>query len=165
MNTAKKPPVVIERTYEGTAHDLWDLWTTKAGFESWWGPEGFRVEVQTIEPRVGGALVYDMIADAPEQIAFMKQAGMPLSHGTHGTFAECDPFKHLRLLHIIDFIPGQAAYENNIVAEFSAQGTSVSMRVSIDAHPTDEWTERSVAGFTSQLKKLPAALTVRRRAR
>ena len=39
------PKVVIERTYRAQAEELWDLWTTKTGFESWWGPEGFRVEV------------------------------------------------------------------------------------------------------------------------
>jgi hypothetical protein len=54
---------------------LWDLWTTKKGFESWWGPEGFHVEVRTLEARVGGALHYEMIADAPEQIEAMKRAG------------------------------------------------------------------------------------------
>ena len=37
--------MVLERTYEATAQELWELWTTKEGFESWWGPEGFRVEV------------------------------------------------------------------------------------------------------------------------
>jgi uncharacterized protein YndB with AHSA1/START domain len=29
--------IVIERTYAASAQELWDLWTTKAGFESWWG--------------------------------------------------------------------------------------------------------------------------------
>jgi uncharacterized protein YndB with AHSA1/START domain len=160
--TTKKPPVVVERSYEGTPKELWELWTTKEGFESWWGPEGFRVEVKAIEPRVGGKLSYDMIADTPEMVAAMEEAGMPLSHGTHGTFAEVDPHKRLRVLYIIDFVPGQSPYENNIVAEFIAQGSSVTMRVSIDSHPQDEWTQRSVQGFTSQLTKLPAALQRKR---
>lgn len=163
--TTPKPPVVVERNYEGTPQELWELWTTKEGFESWWGPEGFRVDVKTLEARVGGKLIYDMIASAPETIAAMKQAGMALTHGTHGTFAEYDPHKRLRVLYIIDFLPGIAPYENNIVAEFIAKGTSVTMRVSIDAHPEDEWTQRSVQGFTSQLTKLPAALNALRRQR
>src|SRR5262245_13778297 len=65
---ATRPKVVLERTYRARAEELWDLWTTKEGFESWWGPEGFRVEVRTLEARAGGALHYDMIADAPEQM-------------------------------------------------------------------------------------------------
>src|ERR1700736_1917583 len=44
--------VVVERTYRAGAQELWDLWTTKEGFESWWGPEGFRVEVYKLEARV-----------------------------------------------------------------------------------------------------------------
>ena len=96
--------VVIERTYRARVQDLWELWTTKAGFESWWGPEGFRVEVHALEARPGGALEYDMIADAPDMIAAMKQMGQPLSHGTRGRFAEWKPLERLKLVHVIDFI-------------------------------------------------------------
>lgn len=165
MTATSKPPVVVERNYEGTPQDLWELWTTKDGFESWWGPEGFRVDVKKIEARVGGKLVYDMVANAPETVAAMKEAGMPVSHGTSGTFAEYDPHKRLRVLYIIDFLPGVTPYENNIVAEFIPKGASVTMRVSIDAHPDDEWTQRSLQGFTSQLTKLPAALSAWRKKR
>lgn len=78
----------FERSYEASVADLWYLWTTKAGFESWWGPKGFRVEVHKIEPRVGGALVYDMIAVGREEIEYMKKANMAASHATHGSFTE-----------------------------------------------------------------------------
>jgi len=27
----------------GTIDEAWALWTTKAGIESWWGPDGFDV--------------------------------------------------------------------------------------------------------------------------
>jgi uncharacterized protein YndB with AHSA1/START domain len=37
--------VVIERTYRAPLEELWALWTTSDGFESWWGPEGFRTKV------------------------------------------------------------------------------------------------------------------------
>ena len=65
--------VVIERTYRAQIKDVWDLWTTKAGFESWWGPQGFRVEVQTLDARVGGALHYEMIADRMLNEGFTSQ--------------------------------------------------------------------------------------------
>jgi uncharacterized protein YndB with AHSA1/START domain len=78
--TAARPKVVVERTYRARVGELWDLRTTKKGFESWWGPEGFRVEVHAIEAREGGALHYDMIAEAPEQIEAMKRMGHPTSH-------------------------------------------------------------------------------------
>src|ERR1700759_4906791 len=31
----------LERTYAASIDEAWALWTTKAGIESWWGPEGF----------------------------------------------------------------------------------------------------------------------------
>ena len=37
--------IVIERTYAAQPQELWSLWTTKDGFQSWWGPEGFRADV------------------------------------------------------------------------------------------------------------------------
>lgn len=83
--------VVVERSYEAPLKDLWDLWTTKDGFESWWGPEGFRVEVHKLDLRVGGELIYEMIAAGAEQIAAMKQSGMAVSHGTRGVFVEVEP--------------------------------------------------------------------------
>ena len=67
---------VVERTYRARVEDLWRLWTTRQGFESWWGPVGFRAEVHTLEARAGGILYYDMIAEAPGQIAAMKQMGL-----------------------------------------------------------------------------------------
>ena len=76
MNTKSKSrseaKVVIERTYRASIEDVWALWTTKEGFESWWGPQGFRSEVHELDARVGGALRYDMIADTPEMVAAMK---------------------------------------------------------------------------------------------
>ena len=157
--------IVIERSYQASARELWELWTTKDGFESWWGPEGFRVQVHVIEPRVGGALDYDMIADGAEQIAWMKKEGMPLSHGTRGTFTLVEPYARLRLTHIIDFLPDIPPYENNILVELVPAGSEVRMIVRIDPHVDETWTQRSVEGFTSQLTKLPGALAQHRSAR
>ena len=155
-------PVRIERTYRAELQDLWELWATKEGFESWWGPEGFVVEVHELDLRVGGALVYDMIAHAPEMVAAMKQQGMPLSHPTHGVFTEVQAPTRLTVRYDIDFIPGVPSYENHIRLELVAQGKQVRMIVEIEPHRDPSWTERATAGFTSQLEKLPTALAARR---
>ena len=81
-----RPKVVIERTYRAGIEELGELWTTKDGFESWWGPQGFRAEVSELSARVGGALRYEMIADAPEMVAAMKRMGRPASHPTSARF-------------------------------------------------------------------------------
>lgn len=157
-----RQPVRIERVYDGPVDDLWDLWTTKDGFESWWGPEGFRVEVSKIEAQVGGKLDYDMIADRAEEIAFMKSQGWSVSHGTHGIFVEVEPLHRLRLRHRIDFIPGVAPYDNDILVQFIAEGAQVRMVVEIEPHRDEHWTRQSVLGFESQLTKVPAVLAARR---
>lgn len=149
-----RPKVVIERTYRAQIEELWDLWTTKTGFESWWGPEGFRVEVHALEARVGGALHYDMIADAPEQIEAMKQLGQPTSHETRGRFAEIRPLERLAITHVIDFLPGVKPYESTMAVEFFPSGETVRMVITVDPMHDEEFTKMSTMGMTSQLMKL-----------
>jgi uncharacterized protein YndB with AHSA1/START domain len=146
--------VVVERTYRARVEDLWELWTTKAGFESWWGPEGFRVEVHRLEARVGGALAYDMIADTSDTIAAMKRMGWQPSHRTRGRFAEFKPFERLCLVHIIDFIPDTEPYESTIEVDFHPSGEHARMVVTIHPHRDPFWTRMSTEGFMSQLTKL-----------
>jgi uncharacterized protein YndB with AHSA1/START domain len=151
--------IKFERRYTNAAvQDLWDLWTTKEGFESWWGPKGFRVEVQKLELRDGGALLYDMIADAPEEIAAMKKMNMPLSHATRATFARIERLKHLEITHLIDFIPGVKPYENLIRVDFSNAGGGAQMMITVQPHHDPEWTRMASMGMESQLTKVPALL-------
>lgn len=152
--TAEQAAVVVKRSYRASIDELWDLWTTKEGFESWWGPEGFRVEVYAMEARAGGKLSYDMIADAPEAIAAMKSMGQPISHGTNGWFDTFDPPKRLTLKHMIDFVSGSEPYETTIEVDFREDGDHTKMIVTLHPHPDPRWTRMSVEGFTSQLTKL-----------
>ena len=152
MSEAKN--LVVERTYRATVQELWELWTTKDGFESWWGPEGFRVEVHEIDARVGGTLRYDMIADAPQMIAEMKKMGQPLSHKTRGTFSQLEPHRRLVLTHMIDFLPGVKPYESTMVMELFPSGGNVRMVVQLSAMHDAQTTRMQLEGFTSQIGKL-----------
>jgi uncharacterized protein YndB with AHSA1/START domain len=150
----KTAKVVIERTYRAALEDVWSLWTTKSGFESWWGPQGFRAEVHELDARSGGTLRYDMIADSPEMIAEMKRVGQPVSHATNSRFSEITPRSRLVLTNVIDFIPGVAPYESRIAVDFSESGGRVRMVVTLDTLHSDEFTKMQEEGFTSQLTKL-----------
>jgi uncharacterized protein YndB with AHSA1/START domain len=155
--------IKFDRRYEDTkVEDLWSLWTTKEGFESWWGPKGFRVEVHKLELREGGELLYDMIAAAPAEIAAMERMNMPLSHKTRGTFARIEALKHLELIHMIDFIPGVKPYENRMLVEFSQAGRSARMVITIEPHHDPEWTRMAALGMEGQLTRVPEALSKRR---
>lgn len=151
---APQDKVIIERTYRARVEELWELWTTKDGFESWWGPDGFRVDVHALDARVGGALEYDMIADAPAMIAAMQQMNQPVSHATRGHFSELRPHTHLTLVHVIDFIPGVEPYDSTIEVDFHAAGDQARMVVTLHPHRDPHFTRMSIEGFTSQLTKL-----------
>lgn len=152
--TTVQAAVIVTRTYAASAQELWSLWTTKEGFESWWGPQGFRSEISQLDAREGGVLAYDMIADSAEAIAAMKQMGQPLSHKTKGTFSKYQPHSSLSLTHIIDFVPGQPPYKTLIEVDFYAEGEQTRMVVTIHPHVDPNWTKMSVQGFNSQLTKL-----------
>ena len=152
----QKSKVVIERTYKATLAEVWALWTTKEGFESWWGPEGFRADVHEIDARVGGALRYDMVADSPEMIAAMKKLGRPPSHPTNARFTELVVEQRLVIRNVIDFIPDVAAYDNDIVVDLSRTGDRVRMVVTLDTMHDEATTRMQEEGFTSQLTKLDA---------
>jgi uncharacterized protein YndB with AHSA1/START domain len=155
-NTARRGTTVIERSYRAHIEDVWDLWTTKQGFESWWGPQGFRAEVSVLEARAGGALQYEMIADSAEMIAALKEMGRPPSHATNSRFTEFSPRERLVITNVIDFIPGVPTYESEIVVVLNAVGDRVRMTVTLDAMHTEEITRMQEEGFTSQLTKLDA---------
>lgn len=161
MSTAAKSPegrgkIVIERSYRASLQEVWDLWTTKEGFESWWGPQGFRVEVHEIEARVGGTLRYDMIAATPQMIAAMQRMEQPVSHPVRSTFRELVACSRLVLSNLIDFLPGVPPYESNVAVDLSAVGDRVRMVVTLDGMHSDEFTRMQEEGFTSQLTKLDA---------
>ena len=150
--------ITIERTFNAAIEDVWALWTTADGIESWWGPEGFRVKVRTLELRPGGALHYDMIAIGPDQIAFMKKAGMPLSQLTRATYKEVSPHTRLAFDCVVDFVRGVEPYETATVVELAARGADTDLVLTIEAMHAEQWTQMAVMGWESELGKLGQAL-------
>src|SRR4030081_1824748 len=99
-----KRRITIERTFQAPIADVWDLWTTKEGIESWWGPDGFEVKIRKLDLRPGGELLYAMTAIALPQIQFMKKAGMPLTTEARITYTEIVAQRRLAYIHLADFI-------------------------------------------------------------
>jgi uncharacterized protein YndB with AHSA1/START domain len=157
-----KKKITIERTYDATIEDVWELWTTKDGIESWWGPEGFTVTVQKLDLRAGGELLYTMTATGPDQIEFMKRAGMPLAPKLRVTFDEVVPLRRLAYTNLVDFVPGVDPYPASQAIELSASGGRVHMVLTIDAMHDETWTSRAVMGWEGELGKLAKVLAARR---
>jgi uncharacterized protein YndB with AHSA1/START domain len=150
--------VSIERTFNAAVEDVWELWTTKEGIESWWGPDGFTVKVRRLDFRLGGELLYAMTAIAPEQIEFLKKAGMPQTTESLVTYTEGAPLRRLGFRQTADFIPGVKPYEvaTTVALETGPQG--VRMVLTLDAMHDEQWTKMAVMGWESELAKLARLL-------
>jgi uncharacterized protein YndB with AHSA1/START domain len=151
--------VSIERTFNAPVKDVWELWTTKDGIESWWGPPGFEVKVRRLDFRRGGELLYAMTAIAPEQIEFMKKAGMPLTTESLVTYTEVEPLRRLGFKQMADFIPGVKPYEVATTVELETSPQGVRLVLTLDAMHDEYWTKMAVMGWEQELGKLAKLLT------
>ncbi len=160
-NNRSRGKIVIERRYTASIEDVWELWTTKEGIESWWGPAGFSVKVHELDLRAGGEMRYSMTAVDPAQVAFMKQAGMSLTTDAKLTYTAIVPGKSIAYTHKVDFIRGVEPYDVGNKVEFFAEGGDVRMVLTLDPMHSDEWTQRAVMGMESQLGKLARVIASR----
>lgn len=148
---------VVERTFRSDPATLWDLWTTKAGFESWWGPQGFHAEVQDLNLKEGGELRFDLVADTQQMKDSLKDMGRSPSHSTTMRYMELKPGERIVLRCRIDFIPGVRPYDNDLTVDFSQQGEQTRMKVTQEGMHTPEMTQQSKEGLESQVAKLERA--------
>jgi uncharacterized protein YndB with AHSA1/START domain len=148
----------MERTYRATPDEVWDLWTTKAGIESWWGPDGFSVTVRHLDLRADGELHYTMTATAPEQIEFMNKAGMPMATDSSITYTEVEPKRRLSYVMTADFVPDTPPYDVATTVSLDPHPDGVRMTLTFDAMHDEQWTERAVMGHEGELAKLERVL-------
>jgi uncharacterized protein YndB with AHSA1/START domain len=150
--------VTIERTLPAAIEAVWELWTTKDGIESWWGPPGFEVKVRRLDVRRGGELLYAMTAIAPDQIEFLKKAGMALTTESLATYSEVVPRKRLAFTQMADFIPNVKPYEVATTVEFDPDPQGVRLVLTLDAMHDEYWTGMAVMGWEQELGKLATRL-------
>ncbi len=148
----------MTRRYRASRADLWALWTTAQGIESWWGPPGFAVTVQNIDLRPGGMLHYTMTAVAPEMVAFMQANGMATATPSQVTYTEVSRLKRLAYAHLVDFVPGHAPYHTACAVEFTADGDHSQMQLTFQRLHDAEWSNRQRMGWEMELGKLEALL-------
>lgn len=148
----------LERTYAAPPATIWELWTTAAGIESWWAPDGFRTEVKQLDLRPGGELVYEMTAVAPEQREFMSSAGLPLTTESRKTFTEVARPRRLAYQSLVDFVPDHEPYEHLTVVDIQPDGEGARVTMTVDPMHDEEWTARLLSGRNNELDNLAAAV-------
>ncbi len=151
----------LERTYDAPAELIWELWTTAAGLEEWFAPDGFESRVSELELRPGGQLRYTMTATTPEQVAFMRNAGLPLSAEVRKTFTEVAPPSRVAYLSQIDFVPGHEAYEHLTTVDIEPAGDRTNVVVTLDPLHDEAWTQQHRAHRREELGNLAAAISRR----
>jgi uncharacterized protein YndB with AHSA1/START domain len=149
----------LERELAAPPEQIWELWTTAAGIERWWSPDGFVTDVQELDLRPGGRLVHAMTAEAPAMVEFMEANGLPLTNVGRKTFTEIEAPHRLAYVSHVDFVPGVEEYEQHTLVEIEAAGEGGS-RVTMTVGPMhdEEWTQRMVAGRTNELDNLAAVV-------
>jgi uncharacterized protein YndB with AHSA1/START domain len=153
----------LERTYDAPAELIWELLTTAAGLAEWWAPGGFETRVSELELRPGGQLRYTMTATAPEQVAFMRETGNPLSARLAKTFTEVIAPTRLAYLSLIDFVPDYEPYEHLTTFDIGPAGDRTKVVMTVDPLHDETWTQQHRAHRGEELDNLGAA--IRRRTR
>ena len=99
-----------------------------------------------------------MTATAPDQIEFIKKAGMPLTHESRIIFTEITPPHRLAYTQIADFIPGVEPYDVSTTVELEETPQGVRMVLTFDAMHDEHWTNMAVMGWEMELGKLAKLL-------
>lgn len=157
----ERPKLTLERTFNASRDEVWELWTTREGVEAWMGPEGFKVTVRELDLRPGGKFVYAMTAVGPDQVEYMTRAGMPLVNVQHVVFVDVDRPRRLVYREVADFIPGVEPYDVETTVELHEVPLGTHVVLTFDAMHDAHWTEMARLGRESELRKLEELLAGR----
>ncbi len=156
--TPSPSAVRLERTYDAPAELIWEMLTTAAGVEEWWGPEGFETRVSELELKPGGQVRYTMTATGPEQVEFVRNLGMPLSSEFRRTFTELQPPTCLAYLSLIDFVPDHEPYEHLTTIDIEPGGERTNVVMTLDPLHDETWTQEYRDHRSTELDNLEAAI-------
>ena len=148
----------LERLYDASPQRIWELWTTAAGLEKWWAPDGFETCVSTLELRPGGELRYTMTATAPEQVAFVQNLGLPLSNEFRKVFTEVSPPTRLAYLSAIDFVPDHEPFEHLTTIDIAPAGGRTKVVMTLDPVHDERWTQEYQDHRARELDNLDTAI-------
>jgi uncharacterized protein YndB with AHSA1/START domain len=162
MTTTPSPNAVrLEHTYDAPALLIWQMWTTAAGLEDGWAPDGFETRVSQLELRPGGQLRYTMTATGPDQVAFVRSLGMPLSNEFRRTFTEVAAPTRLAYLSLIDWVPDHEPYQHLTVVDIEPIGDRTNVVMTVDPLHDETWTHEYCAHRRNELDNLQAAISRR----
>jgi uncharacterized protein YndB with AHSA1/START domain len=160
-STSNPSAAPLKRTYNAAVELVWEVLTTPAGVEEWWGPDGFDTRVTELDLRPEGQVRYTMTATAPDQVAFVENLGLPLSNEFRRTYTEVARPNRLAYLSLIDFVPDQEPYEHLTVIDLESVGDSTTLIMAINPLHDEAWTQEYRDHRLKELDNLDAAISRR----
>jgi uncharacterized protein YndB with AHSA1/START domain len=148
----------LERAFDAPPELVWEMLTTPAGLEEWWGPDGFNTEVSKLELVAGGEIRYSMTAIDPEQVAFVQSLGLPLTSEFRRTLIEVTPPARLAYISLIDFVPDQEPYEHLTVIDIEPAGPRTRVVMTLDPLHDEAWTHEYRDHRAKELENLQLAV-------
>ena len=142
----KQPPIIIERILQASPQDVWEMWTTKDGLESWWGWEGAEAKVLTLDLRAGGRLEIEVRASVHR-----------------ATYTEITPITRIAFLDTFAYDPSVDPYELQATVQFEPVPAGTRMLFQSDPMHNEEWTKRATMGRAFSFDRLEAALKATKR--
>ncbi len=157
--TSRKPASLkkaftIERTFKTTPERMWALWTTKEGAESWWAPEGSTMKVRSLDLRRGGTFDFEHIAATREQVAGMKELGLPLTLRVRNVYLEAVKPRRLAFKTTMDFVPNVPPYETITEVDFVKVKDGTKVVFTQSRVHSAEWGEMARQGQMSEFDRL-----------
>ncbi len=151
--------ILIDRSFDAPPDKVWRFWTSAAGLQAWWGPVGFASRVLSLDVRPGGGFDIVMTAIAPEQVAYLRQHGIPLESHARGTYTAVDAPHRLAWRSSVDFVPGVAPYEVASSMDLRALDDGrTAMTFRSDRMHDAMWTRNAERGWAQQLDRLGGML-------
>jgi uncharacterized protein YndB with AHSA1/START domain len=80
--------LTIERELPASTDAVWASWTTAADLEAWWGPEGWRTTVRTLDVRPGGLWHFGMGPHGAPPEVWIRAIYSEVIHGSVLSYVE-----------------------------------------------------------------------------
>jgi len=143
---ATKPSLTLKRYLKATPDRVFAAWTEPEKIAQWFGPEEIELLRAEADAHVGGRFRIVMRGRDGEE------------HDVSGLYREVVPNERLVYTNVVDFVPNVIAYDVDTRVELKASGKTVKLKLTLDAMHDDEWTNRAVMGWESELEKLRKVL-------
>ncbi len=140
------PTVSVSRVYPTSVEAAYDAWINPPSLEQWFGPPGFRMEVLTHDPRVGGEWRFRMIG--PNDVVFHH----------FGVFVEISPPHRLVFTWASEEQVKGWRDENGaptrVTVDFNRRDDGVEVRVTHERLQTEEARRALTGGWSGGLQAL-----------